>query len=233
MLETDRQGEWSRIVAVEQPSRKDPLGYPGWVRSESLVQGWPAAQRYAVAMAPRALIRKEPGTQPWMSIYLDTRLPVESTQDKWVQVRLPDDSTAWLSVQDVRLTDDLSLPEPTDGLFDLAKALIEAPYVWGGTTTDSLDCSGFFYRVFHAYGITLSRDADDLALGGKFVDRNDLRKGDMIFTSQTEGGPISHVAMYWENNTVLDAAIDRGVSVHPMADLFYVEFWITARRFLP
>ncbi len=46
VLVMDRQGEWSKIVAVEQPSKKDPLGYPGWVRSEFLTQGWPVAQRY-------------------------------------------------------------------------------------------------------------------------------------------------------------------------------------------
>ncbi len=50
VLVLDRQGDWSQIAAVEQPSKKNPLGYPGWVRSASLAAGWPSAKQYAVVM---------------------------------------------------------------------------------------------------------------------------------------------------------------------------------------
>jgi cell wall-associated NlpC family hydrolase len=89
------------------------------------------------------------------------------------------------------------------------------------------------YRIFHAYGINLGRDSGDQALGGEFVARNDLIKGDLIFTSKTEGGPIFHVAMYWGNNTVLDADTPRGVAIRTMAERLRYEFWVTARRYLP
>jgi len=228
-----RQGEWSQIAAVEQPSKKDPLGYPGWVRSEFLAASWPSAQQYAVIMAPHAPLRDEPGGSPLVSLYLDTRLPVESTQKDWVQVRLPDGKTGWLSTLDVRLTNDLSARVPADGLFALAQALIGVKYQWGGTTTDSLDCSGFTYRVFHAYGILLSRDADDQALGGEFVARKDIRKGDLIFVSEQSGGLVSHMSIYWGNSTVLDAVTIRGVVIRTFPDFFTNYYWITARRYLP
>ena len=232
VLVIDRLGEWSKIAAVEQPSKKDPLGYPGWVRSEFLAQGWPTAQRYAVVMTPYGQLRIEPGGSLLLSVYLDTRLPVESTQKDWVQVRLPDGQTGWLPSSDVRLTDNPSSPIPTDGLPALAQALIGVPYWWGGTTPDSFDCSGFLYRIFHAYGINLGRDSDDQASGGEFVAREDLRKGDLIFTSKTKGGPIFHVAMYWGNNTVLDADAPAGVVVRSLLGRLQYEYWITARRYL-
>jgi hypothetical protein len=233
VLVVDRQGEWSKIAAVEQPSKKDPLGYPGWVRSEFLAADWPSAQQYAVVMAPHGPLRDEPGGSLLMSLYLDTRLLVESTQKDWVQVRLPDGKTGWLSSSDVRLTDNLSSPIPVDGLFTLAQALIGVKYQWGGTTTDSLDCSGFTYRVFHAYGILLSRDADDQALGGEFVARKDIRKGDLIFVSEQSGGLVSHMSIYWGNSTVLDAVTIRGVVIRTFPDFFTNYYWITARRYLP
>jgi hypothetical protein len=233
VLVVDRQGEWSKIAAVEQPSKKDPLGYPGWVRSEFIAAGWPSAHLYAVVMAPHGPLRDEPGGSLLKSLYLDTRLPVESTQKDWVQVRLPDGKTGWLSSGDVRLTDNLSSPIPADGLFALAQALIGVKYQWGGTTTDSLDCSGFTYRVFHAYGILLSRDADDQALGGVFVARKDIRKGDLIFVSEQSGGLVSHMSIYWENSTVLDAVTIRGVVIRTFPDFFTNYYWITARRYLP
>ncbi|HEX7434057.1 MAG TPA: hypothetical protein VF326_10380 [Anaerolineaceae bacterium] len=43
-------GDWASIVAVEQPSHKDPRGYPGWVRRGSLVNGWSQADKVAVVM---------------------------------------------------------------------------------------------------------------------------------------------------------------------------------------
>ena len=233
VLVMDRRGEWVKIVAVEQPSSKDPLGYPGWVRLEFLIQGWPLAQRYAVVMTPRSQLRVEPEGTLLMSVTLDTRLPVEFTQGDWIQVRLPDGNTGWLPQSDVRLTDDLSAPIPTSDLFALAEALIGVPYRWGGTTTDFLDCSGFTYRIFHAYGITLPRDAGDLALNGELAARDDLKKGDMIFTSETRGGSISHVAMDWGDGLILDASGGRGVSMRSLAELLSVNYWVTARRTLP
>jgi cell wall-associated NlpC family hydrolase len=233
VLVLERRDEWSRIAAVDQPSQKDPLGYPGWVRSEFLAQGWPAAQQYAVVMAPNAQILTEPSGSLLMAVFLDTRLPVESTREDWVQVRLPDGQTGWLRSADLRLTDDLSAPVPADGLFALAEKLIGVPYWWGGTTAESYDCSGFIYRLFHAYGIALGRDSPDQASGGEFVARSDLKKGDLIFTSKTDGGPIFHVAMYWGDNMVLDADTPAGVQVRTLAYRLKYEFWVTARRYLP
>lgn len=168
-----------------------------------------------------------------MNIYLDTRLAVESTQEGWVQVRLPDDGAGWLRSSAVRLTDDLSAPVPTGGLFPLAESLVGVPYRWGGTSTDALDCSGFTYRLFHAYGITLMRDASDQAQYGEPVSRNDLRKGDLIFTSETDGGTVSHVVMYWGDGLILDSSGERGVALRPLTELLASNFWVAARRYLP
>jgi cell wall-associated NlpC family hydrolase len=233
VLLLEHQGDWSRIAAVEQPSKKDPLGYPGWVRSDLLSPGWLAAQEIVVVMAPRTPLRDAPNGARVSSLYLDTRLPVESAQEGWVQVRLPDGSTGWLASSDVRTTNDLSAAIPADKLFDLAQSLVGISYQWGGTTTDSLDCSGFTYRVFHAYGILLSRDADDQALGGEFVARKDIRKGDLIFVSERSGGPVSHMSIYWGNSMVLDALTIRGVVIRTFPDFFQYYYWITARRYLP
>ncbi|MBN2084572.1 MAG: C40 family peptidase [Anaerolineales bacterium] len=226
-------GEWSQIVAVEQPSHKDPRGYPGWVRSEFLAQGWPEAEYFAVVMKARTRLRAEQGGAPGMLIYLDTRLPVVTTREQWAQVRLPDGAEGWLPFEDVRLTQDLSEPYPAYDLFALAESLVGAPYKWGGTISDALDCASLPYRLFHAYGILMSRDADDQALEGEFVGRNDVRKGDLIFVSELSGGEITHEVMYWGNNMVMDADITNGVMIRPMSEFFVYYYWITARRFLP
>jgi gamma-D-glutamyl-L-lysine dipeptidyl-peptidase len=233
VLVLDQAGAWSQIVAVEQPSRKDPRGYPGWVRSEFLIPGWPEAERFAVVMKSRSRIHTAPGGAELLIVTLDTRLPVESTDGDWVRVRLPDGTAGWLPAADVRLTDDLSRSVPADGIFALAESLVGVPYLWGGTTAGSLDCASLPYRLFHAYGILMSRDADDQALEGEFVGRHDVRKGDLIFVSESSGGKITHEVIYWGNNMVMDEDIQNGVMIRPISEFFVYYFWITARRFLP
>ena len=39
----EAQGEWTRVLAPDQPTHLDPAGYPGWVRSDALAQGDPVA----------------------------------------------------------------------------------------------------------------------------------------------------------------------------------------------
>ena len=39
----EAQGEWTRVLAPDQPTHLDPAGYPGWVRSDALAQDDPLA----------------------------------------------------------------------------------------------------------------------------------------------------------------------------------------------
>ena len=39
----ERQREWTRVLAPDQPTHLDPAGYPGWVRSEALAEDDPLA----------------------------------------------------------------------------------------------------------------------------------------------------------------------------------------------
>jgi hypothetical protein len=235
VLVTGRQGEWVQIIAVEQPSSKDKRGYPGWVRGSSLVAGWPVGDLWAVVMAKRAQLTasQEPGSKVLMRLHLDTRVVVVQQVDEQVQVRLPDGREGWLPAKNVRLSAGRDTPAALDGFYETAEALIGIPYVWGGTTSDSLDCSGFLYRLFHAYGLVLARDANDQALEGTAVDANALQRGHLIFTADRANGPITHVVMYWEDGQIIDAEPERGVSVHPLSDLLHMAVWSGARAYLP
>jgi gamma-D-glutamyl-L-lysine dipeptidyl-peptidase len=233
VLVLEQTGEWARIAAVDQPSGKDPLGYPGWVRFEALHQGWENADQYAIVMVPQSPLRAEPGGEALLNLSLDLRLPVVITDEDWVQVRLPDGRTGWLSQADVRLIENLSQPIPAAALFALAERLIGQPYKWGGTTSAAPDCSGLTYRLFHAYGILIGRDAGDQAGYGEPTTQDELRKGDLVFTSDTSGGTITHVAMYWGEGKILDSSGNAGVTIRPLLELLRVNTWVTARMVFP
>jgi gamma-D-glutamyl-L-lysine dipeptidyl-peptidase len=233
VLVLDQRDAWARIVAVEQPSKKDPRGYPGWVRSEALAAGWPAAPAIAVVVKSRSRITPDAGGADGPVVYLDSRLPVVTATVDRVRVRLPGGGEGWIPMADVRLAADPALPVPADQAFKIAETFVGVPYRWGGTTASGLDCSGLPYRLYHAFGVALSRDSDDQALEGRFVDRYNIRKGDVIFVSESSGGKITHEAIYWGNDQVMDADTPQGVTIRPMPEFFKYYFWITARRFLP
>jgi gamma-D-glutamyl-L-lysine dipeptidyl-peptidase len=230
-----QQGEWSQIVAVEQPSSKDPRGYPGWVRSSSLVRGWPQGQSFMVVMVRSTILHEnqQANSAKLMRLQLDVRLPVLSEEDNAVRVLLPDGRQGWIVAQDGRLTGDRDGRYPIDNLYETAETLVGIPYLWGGTTTNALDCSGFLYRLFHAYGITLARDANDQILSGVELDAKSAVRGSLIFTADRQNGPVTHVVMVWGNGQIIDAEPGRGVTIHPLVEWLKTAFWSGARAYLP
>jgi cell wall-associated NlpC family hydrolase len=225
-------GYW--IVAVEQPSSKDDLGYPGWVRRAALVPGVASAHSYAVVMAPRAAVRVGPSPDgavlSWL--YLDSRLPGLAREGEWYQVRLPDGHVGWVTGSDVRITAGSDPPPRPDDILATAYTLVGTPYRWGGTTSAACDCSGFTYRVFDAHGITLPRDSVDQAqMGGAPVTRADLQPGDLVFTALDDDLPISHVAIVVDRDQIVDCGLG-GVQIRTLSEVLLDRVWKGARTYL-
>ncbi len=234
-LDQSADGEWTQIVAINQPTKKDERGYPGWVRTSGLGQASPGEKSYAVVIAGASFLLSEPRQDAvrLMRLVLDTRLPIQSVAENWVAVTLPDGRTGWLKRGELRLALAGSQPMPTAQMLETARTLAGAPYLWGGTTPDSPDCSGFTYRLFHAYGIILPRDADDQSLAGQPVPFDQKKPGDLVFYSDVAGGPVTHVGLFVGSNLLMDANPWLGLSVHPLGDMQKWYVFHSVRRILP
>lgn len=99
-----------------------------------------------------------------------------------------------------------------DAVLARAKSLMGRPYLWGGTSTKGMDCSGFTRTAFQEAGILIGRDASLQVHQGLEIDKNDFSKwkeGDLLFFGNLrEDGSqrITHVAIHLKNGRFIHAS---------------------------
>jgi len=71
-------------------------------------------------------------------------------------------------------------------------------YRTGGISKDGFDCSGLMYATFKKFDIILPRTSTDMAKIGRVMERNEIRKGDLIFFKTNGKKHINHVGMVVE-----------------------------------
>ena len=108
----------------------------------------------------------------------------------------------------VKLAAPASAPASANGraILEIAARYVGVPYVWGGTTPNGFDCSGFTSYVFAQVGISLPRTSAAQRNAGTVVSRADARPGDLVMHP-------GHVAIYAGDGQLIDAPMPGG-AVH-------------------
>jgi SH3-like domain-containing protein len=134
--------------------------------------------------------------------------------NRYVSVVLPDGRKGFVEKQKVKDFDDWkgSVPCTEESICKVAKTFLGLPYLWGGTSSKAVDCSGFVQSVYFMNGLILSRDASLQALHGVTIDITNgyrlLRNGDLLFFGSKKNGNfhVTHVAIYIGNNEYINSS---------------------------
>lgn len=115
----------------------------------------------------------------------------------------------------------------------LAKKKLGKRYVWGASgTKNTYDCSSFTKYVYRNVGVTIPRTSINQSKFGKYVKRNELKKGDLIFfdTSKRRKGYVNHVGIYLGDNKFIHASSAKKKVVVSNLSKFYGQRYKGARR---
>lgn len=85
-------------------------------------------------------------------------------------------------------------------VISFACAQIGKPYVWGASGPDSYDCSGLTMAAWAQVGVNLPHNAAQQRNVVRYIDRSDLRPGDLVFYSG-----LSHVGLYAGDGWIVHA----------------------------
>jgi serine/threonine protein kinase len=244
MIQGKREG-WYEITAVDQPTPKNPQGYPGWLRTEAVALRVFEPSQEAVVIVPGAALRSAPDSNGPVINYLsiDSRVAFDAMDGGWVSVSLPNGKTGWIARGELRLVcpedecpegveSDGDEPRSADEILKTAERFLGTPYLWGGTSSEAFDCSGFLYRVFHANGVMIPRDSRPMSESGTWVEKDELQPGDIIFTARGgTSGTVSHCALYVGDGQMITTVGTDPVAIIPLDGEPYRNRYWGARRY--
>lgn len=181
-------------------------------------------------------------------ITLGGLLKYVSEDDYFYKVKYPDDRIGFVKKSEATIYNSwLKSVNPSQENIEIfAKKMNGFPYLWGGTSSKGMDCSGFTKMVYLMNGLVIPRDASQQVNAGKKVDTNlnfsDLEKGDLLFfgTKATENKKqrVTHVGIWLGNDKqeFIHASGDVHISSmdenEPNYDEFNKNRYLGSRRYL-
>ena len=159
---------------------------------------------------------------------------LEKILDSHYKVSYPDGRLAFVRKSDSKPYDEWLSETNFDPvkLTSVAYNMLGIPYLWGGTSSKGMDCSGFTKTVYFMNGFILPRDASQQVNIGVLVDDKKafdaLQKGDLLFfgraTTDSTNEKVVHVGMWIGNMKFIHASGDIHVSSMDPASGIYDEY---------
>jgi SH3-like domain-containing protein len=209
-----RRGSWMLV--------QTPDYYLGWVNRSSLseldddeIAKWKQSDRIIYTSKSGDIVSVNNTEDVVSDIVAGVILQVKNKQAERYDVVLPDGREGNIpekNAVDFKKWCLETVPEASK-MISMAKSLKGSPYMWGGTSTKGVDCSGFTKILYFSGGVILARDASLQFLHGESLEVSDdfksLLPGDLIFFGHLNDlgeKRITHVGMYIGDTEVIHSS---------------------------
>jgi len=202
-------GGWYRV--------QTPDLYIGWMEgialqrfSQAEMDQWKKSNRYFYNQIVGSAF-DSPGRKSMVvtDLVFGDLFVAEGETKGFLKIRIPDGRIGFVKKSECMSWKEWTSRKPdVQAIISFARQLLGVPYLWGGTSSKSVDCSGFTKTSYFSQGIILARDASQQALNGEHPDFNDLRAlqpGDLLFFGRN-AQRVTHVAFYMGNGRYIHAS---------------------------
>lgn len=119
-------------------------------------------------------------------------------------------------------------------LVTTVRRFIGVPYRWGGEDRkNGFDCSGLTMVSYRLNGLNLPRNSRMQFKAGRYVNKQNLQKGDLVFFATKGGKRVTHVGMYVGNGKFIHAPrTGKTVRVANLASNFWKKTYVGGRAYL-
>ena len=152
-------------------------------------------------------------SEPVSDLVSGCMLRLEGDFGEFYKVSYPDGRSAFVLKKESKPVEEWlgDIHLSAESLIRTAHSLNGVPYLWGGTSSKGVDCSGFIKTITFLHGLILQRDASQQAYTGNPVDVSNgygnLKPGDLLFFGDKASGNdqerVIHVGLYMGNLTFI------------------------------
>lgn len=219
-----------------------PDNYIAWVHrvgihpvTKAEYDAWNRADKVVVTSHYGFTYRKpDAASQTVSDVVAGNRLKYEGTEGAYYKVSYPDGRQAYLSKSIARPEKEwrASLRQDAESILRTAHTMMGVPYLWAGTSSKGVDCSGFVRTVLFMHDIIIPRDASQQAYVGEHIDIDadfgNVEPGDLIFfgrkAAEGKKARVVHVAFYLGNKKFIHSQGDVHISSFNPSDAEYDEY---------
>ena len=213
---------WTHRVSVLPVTREEMTA---WNRAEKVV----VTSHYAFVYS-----QPDRRSQTVSDIVAGNRLKLEGTKGGFYHVSYPDGRQGYVE-KSVALPERewrKALKQDAASIIRTAHTLMGVPYLWAGTSSKGVDCSGFVRTVLFMHDIIIPRDASQQAYVGQHIDIapdfSNLQPGDLVFfgrkATPQRKERVVHVAIYIGNRRFIHSQGDVHVSSFDPQDELFDEY---------
>jgi hypothetical protein len=155
-------------------------------------------------------------SQPVSDVVAGSILKITGSNPDFWKVQFPDGRSGYIVRDHCMLLEKWkgTLPASPEAIVVTSMKFIGLPYLWGGTSSKGIDCSGFTKTVYFLNGIILQRDASQQVLYGDPVDTHDgynrLEPADLLFfgthKSDSTTEKVTHVGICIGNGEIIHSS---------------------------